>query len=292
MPKIQRTNETISENGYIHLVNIPSEKELSDFYENKYYGLIKTGSKAPEIRRLMSTERESEHNWLCKTLYSDIHNVLSLNSCNKILEVGCGTGDLLYYLKERNMEVVGIEPSKDASSIAITKKLNVYNTSFEAFTNTYPGLFDVVLFLSVLEHVPNPIHVLNLAKQTLKPNGIVCIRVPNDFNELQKFAKDKLECPEWWISRPDHINYFNFGSLSNILYSLGFEVIYSQGDFPMELFLLMGDNYINNPEIGNICHEKRKSFEFSISDELRRKLYSTLATIGIGRDCMIFGRLK
>jgi len=58
----------------------------------------------------------------------------------------------------------------------------------------------------------------------------------------------------------------------------------------MELFLLMGDNYVDNPEVGKQCHQKRVNFELSIPKELRRNLYNKLAELGLGRDCIIYAR--
>ncbi len=60
----------------------------------------------------------------------------------------------------------------------------------------------------------------------------------------------------------------------------------------MELFLTMGDDYINNPEIGKRCHQKRVSFELSIPAELRRNIYQALAKVGVGRDCFVCAKLK
>jgi hypothetical protein len=73
---------------------------------------------------------------------------------------------------------------------------------------------------------------------------------------------------------------------------MGFTVVYEQGDFPMELFLLMGDNYAGNSAMGNACHQKRVELETSLSGELRRRLYHSLAQSGIGRNCLTFAILN
>ena len=116
--------------------------------------------------------------------------------------------------------------------------------------------------------------------------------MPNDFTEIQLAAQQQINKDAWWIAIPDHINYFDFQSLNTLLRRLGFDVLYSQGDFPMELFLLMGDNYVGNPSVGNKCHKKRVFFETAIPGELRRGIYQAFAQVGIGRDCLTFGMLK
>lgn len=96
----------------------------------------------------------------------------------------------------------------------------------------------------------------------------------------------------WWIAAPEHINYFDFHSLEKLLQLLGYEVLAKTADFPMELFLLMGENYVDSPKIGKECHHKRIEFERNISKELRRELYESLAQLGLGRECTIYARPK
>ena len=133
----------------------------------------------------------------------------------------------------------------------------------------------------MLEHIPNPVEFLSLVKNLLTNTGMIVIQVPNDFNELQLAAQKQLNKKPWWIAIPDHINYFNFRSLHALLERLGFKVIHSQGSFPMELFLLMGDDYVGNPEVGSKCYQKRVRFEMSIPGELRRRIYIALSLIHI-----------
>ena len=117
--------------------------------------------------------------------------------------------------------------------------------------------------------MPSPNETLKLCKGLLKPSGMIYIEVPNDFNGLQAELVKK-GTDQWWVSVPDHVNYFTFGSLEKLLASLGFETALSTTGFPMEMFLLMGDNYLGNDELGSVCHQKRMNFELGISDEISR----------------------
>ena len=60
----------------------------------------------------------------------------------------------------------------------------------------------------------------------------------------------------------------------------------------MELFILMGEDYVRDEQVGKKCHKKRMKFELSISDEIRRNIYMSFAKLGIGRSCIIYARLK
>ena len=153
------------------------------------------------------------------------------------------------------------------------------------------GGFHGIVLVNVLEHVPDPAQVIRMCKLILAPDGLVCVRVPNDFSEIQSAAARELGSEEWWVVAPDHINYFDFDSLRALLARLGLEVVHAQGDFPMELFLLMGFDYVADAAIGGQCHRRRCAFEAAIPAALRRRIYRSLAEAGVGRNCLVFARL-
>jgi 2-polyprenyl-3-methyl-5-hydroxy-6-metoxy-1,4-benzoquinol methylase len=284
--------------GYRRLDPLPDDAELTRFYESQYYDLIRKGGRAPELRRLMAGGKEGglERRWLHETLYTDILYVLDKFVPGKrVLDVGCGVGEFLSFLKQKKRNAAGVEPAQEAAAAAQKKGLDVRAATLEEFAGGVSGKsgkFGAVVLLNVLEHTPRPENVVELVKKVLEPKGVICVRVPNDFSEIQLAAYDKLKKDPWWISPPDHINYFNFKSLQDFLEKLGFKIVYAQGDYPMELFLLQGDDYTGNPELGGKCHRKRVDFELSIPGELRRRMYQALALAGMGRDCLTFGRLK
>ena len=67
-----------------------------------------------------------------------------------------------------------------------------------------------------------------------------------------------------------------------------------ESTFPLELFLLMGQDYVKNPKIGKKIHLERIQFEKSFvkrkETELKRKIYQKLAEIGIGRTAIIYAK--
>jgi SAM-dependent methyltransferase len=286
--------------GYLRIDPIPSENELSVFYREKYYKLVKKGGRAPELRKTMSPGRiaQEEIKWLKGTLYQEINYTLKhilSNKSNKLLDIGCGLGIFLSFMDKAAWDVTGIEPSEDRD-LKRNSRFKIFNNKLEGFLLKHPfykNYFDVITLINVLEHVRNPKNIIDICKKLLNPKtGYICIRVPNDFNILQKFAEKNTNKKKWWIVTPDHINYFNLNSLQKFLETNGFKVIDKTVDFPMEMFLLMGEDYTNNQKIGSVCHRKRVNFELSIPYSFRRQLYRKLAELNIGRDCILYAKLK
>ena len=74
----------------------------------------------------------------------------------------------------------------------------------------------------------------------------------------------------------------------------GFEITLKQATFPLEIFLLMGFDYINNPKVGLKKHQERMKFEQNMNSqnaqELKQKIYQKFAEIGIGRRAIIYAK--
>jgi 2-polyprenyl-3-methyl-5-hydroxy-6-metoxy-1,4-benzoquinol methylase len=292
--------------GYRKLDPLPSDREVENYYTTRYYQLLRERRKAPELYRLLSNnsnERGSELHWLQRTLYNDILYYLKNNCVTTkeplLLDVGSGTGDFVKFIADIGWRVIGTEPSKDTKYLLMklrSEKLEIVDSTLESFyeeRKDLRGKINVITLLNVLEHVKDPYKILSLCSELCdRVCGVICVRVPNDFNQLQYFANGKVREKEWWISFPDHINYFNFESLEKLLQACGFEIMIRSTDFPMELFLLMGDNYVDDDKVGSVCHRKRRDFELSISQELRLQIYQCFAHLGIGRNCLVFGRVK
>ncbi len=283
--------------GYRRLEPLPSDSTLTEFYESRYYDLIRKGGRAPELRRHLvgGDEGRGELEWLRATLYDDLATVLGEQlSGKRVLDVGCGTGELVAYFAERGFVAEGIEPSAEAAAEARARGRTVTSSRLEPFAARADraGAYDAVTFLNVMEHVPSPIEILRATKQMLAPGGIVAIRVPNDFNDLQLATQEHLGLRPYWVAVPDHVNYFTVRSLVGVLDRVGFDVVHTQTDFPMELFLLMGDDYVSNPALGPECHKKRVALELAMPAAVRRRLYMALAAADLGRNTLVFARRR
>ena len=206
----------------------------------------------------------------------------------RLLDIGSGTGSFLKTAKSRGWRVFGIESSRQASAQARKAGIEVAEGFFN--TETAPGLgrFDAVHLSNVLECAPDPTAVAILARDLLDPGGVLCINVPNDFSPFQIAGRAAMSADEWWIAPPYHLNYFDFESAAGLLERLGLDIVERTTSFPMEAFLMMGDDYTRDRELGRACHKKRKRFDLALEaaglKETRRAFYRALANSGMGRE--------
>lgn len=110
-----------------------------------------------------------------------IKKIIKLAGQNKrILDIGCSTGYLAYFLKDQNNEVSGIDFLNGAIEIARQNNIVAYVCDIEneqlPFKDDY---FDLVVFSEVIEHLIDPNIVLEKIHQILKKNGLLIISTPN-----------------------------------------------------------------------------------------------------------------
>ncbi len=110
--------------------------------------------------------------------------------------------------------------------------------------------------------------------------------VPNDYSPMQRAARAGGLEP-WWLAPPHHLNYFGFASLERLLARCGFAPVARRTSFPMEAFLLMGDDYVSQPPLGRALHAKRKAFDLALPQGDRRAFYAALAAAGFGREATV-----
>lgn len=275
--------------GFRHVLPLPTAKEQRAAYEEAYY----RDEKPTYLARAREDAEWSRLAWDDRlSLFEDLLKGERTRALS-VLDIGCGPGWFLKVAADRGWKAQGIEPSRQAAEHGRSLGLDVVNAMFDEATATRVDVADVVHLNNMLEHVADPLNLLQLAIARTWPGGLICVGVPNDYNALQNAARAE-GLPPWWLAPPHHLNYFDFPSLERVLTRLGVEVVETLTSFPMELFLLMGENYIGNDGVGRACHLRRKQFDLALENaglgEVRRKLYGALAKAGIGREAIIVAR--
>jgi len=98
----------------------------------------------------------------------------------RLLDIGCGTGSISSMIRDlRRADVVGIEPNPGRAKRAAETGLTVINGLFTEDIPIKYGKFDVIMFADVLEHLENPIEILEQVKSALAPSGRILASIPN-----------------------------------------------------------------------------------------------------------------
>ena len=139
-----------------------------------------------------------------------------------LLDVGSALGYFLYVGREKNWAVEGVEISAFASNYAHDRfGLDVHNGKLEDMIDELNPPYDVVSFLHVLEHVPDPLATLKMAVDLLSEDGGILIEVP-DFGS----KKAQKEGEDWHLMiPPEHLYYFSESTLRRYLTEIGLTVM-------------------------------------------------------------------
>ncbi|HKG27234.1 MAG TPA: class I SAM-dependent methyltransferase, partial [Thermomicrobiales bacterium] len=124
-------------------------------------------------------QHETTHWWFRWRfdLISQVLGTLRQDGQLRILDAGCGTGQMLKCL-ESHGEAIGIDSSPQA--IGYARKRGVRRLVRGSITDPpfRDGSFDCVVALDVIEHVLDDIGILTKLHEVVKPGGHLIITVP------------------------------------------------------------------------------------------------------------------
>ncbi len=192
----------------------PSIKDIRYFYPNNY---------GPHIGMPITNS-----NFIKKIifrLWEDYKGLFSVDLVKnlvkgKILDIGCGSGAYLNYLRKKGWQVAGL----DVSPLAVkqTRRLGIECFMSEVYNADFrPESFNVVTAINTIEHMHNPLRSLKKINEILKKNGTLIIVVPNvESLEAKIFGR---HWHEWDI--PRHLYHFSLETLTKLLELANFNII-------------------------------------------------------------------
>lgn len=114
-------------------------------------------------------------------------NELVSRPAGRLLDVGCGRGDLGAMMIEHGWHVTGLEPSPKACAVAESRGIRVVEGTLGT-VQLEPETYDAAVFQNSLEHVSDPLANLEQVRDALVSGGIVVIISPNfDCWESRRF---------------------------------------------------------------------------------------------------------
>ncbi len=279
------------EYGYHRVDPVPTQEEVERYYQEDFYS-SEYKSFNDSTLEVQDEEKEFyDSRWeaICESCKDHFGKIEGLS----IFDIGFGFAQALLYFNKKGMKASGLEPSPEGFEYAKSQGLTVCQSGIEDFSCVGQERFDVVSILNVLEHLRNPAETLiNIREKLLKPGGLLIVDVPNEFNDFQTTGNAEFGLNEWWVCPPNHINYFSNTSLKRLLEKCSYKVHRSEASFPLDMFLVMGDVYVGNGELGKLCHEKRVKFEYLMRKHGKGKkltqLYEAMASLDLGRQIVVY----
>ncbi|NOZ51522.1 MAG: class I SAM-dependent methyltransferase [Gammaproteobacteria bacterium] len=138
----------------------------------------------------------------------------------KLLDVGCGDGSYIRYMQELGWDVKGIDFDPEALSNARAKGLFVQlgDLAQQQFPE---NTFDVITVNHVIEHVPEPLGLLQESQRILKPGGMLMIATPN----IASLGHQFFESGWVHLDPPRHLHIFTSSSLVTVVKKVGLQII-------------------------------------------------------------------
>ncbi|MDD5064774.1 MAG: class I SAM-dependent methyltransferase [Phycisphaerae bacterium] len=159
----------------------------------------------------------------------DIINLIPAGK-NKILEIGCGTGNTGKVLKEQGkaLEVIGIEKIPQAAESAKKNLNSVITADIETVEMPFDkGYFDYIIAADILEHLYNPWLTISNLKKYIKKDGFIITSIPNIRH--WRIVRELILKGNWTYNNAGllddtHIRFFTKKTMMKMIQSAGFTI--------------------------------------------------------------------
>lgn len=274
--------------GYAHLWPLPATGRTVEFHEAEFYDELK-----PTYRDSHQRDRE----WWDFVHDRRLQRIEQhRGQVGRLLDIGSGYGDLIARAQLLGWEAIGVEPSVSAAKWANDHGRPTACMPFSENSLIHQEQFDAIIFDQSIEHISDPVAAITRAVGALSDGGLICIVFANDFSPTQAAASEVVGANHWWVAPNEHLNYFSLDSMKEILSSAGAHLVDAIGTFPIDLFLTMGFDYVQDSELGRSLHERRMRLEFAFRDANQlaalESAYRGLAQAGLGREIEVIAGLS
>ena len=163
----------------------------------------------------------------------------------KILDIGCGRGNISLPLASLGYQVLGID--LDTNSIEEVKNRNNFNNAQfrvqDASTLDIDEKYDFIIASEVVEHIEEPTEFLKSLKNILKQKGFLIVTIPNGKSleerirkftthnkggqKIKKTIKQKIKREETIQTQADspHLHFFSLKKFEKLIIDAGYDII-------------------------------------------------------------------
>ncbi|KKP40272.1 MAG: methyltransferase-like protein [Candidatus Peregrinibacteria bacterium GW2011_GWC2_33_13] len=203
--------------------------------------------------------------WLkhCKNYTDIISKKLNLSQNSKVVEIASNDGYLLQYFVEKNIPVLGVEPSSSVAKIAEEKGIKTVTKFFGVNTaNELANIqekADLIIGNNVLAHVPDINDFVGGIKILLKESGTVTIEFPHLLNLINKNQFDTIY--------HEHFSYLSLYTVEKIFNHHGMD-IYDVEELPthggsLRIYACHLENMQKSKNVINLLSREK---EFGLTD--------------------------
>jgi SAM-dependent methyltransferase len=182
----------------------------------------------------------------------------------RILDVGCGSGSVLYALRQIGFtNLMGVDPYID-DHIRYKNGVCVLKTTIEALT----GQWDVIMFHHSLEHASRPLDQLRAASRLLSDDGVCIVRIP----VVSSFAWEHYGVHWVQLDAPRHLFLHSSDSMAMLTTQAGLKVddivfdstalqFWGSEQYLRDIPLRSERSYAVNPSKGIFSRDQIEAFE-------------------------------
>ena len=187
---------------------------LHKLYSDDYYSEMFTKSMIPIFDKRKQLIGENKYNQI-------LDFFLPNDSQNKVLDIGCGVGEVIDVFNDNGWNCEAIELNPVASEWLLEKGIKVFNDTLDNYQSEQQ--FDLIMAWNVVEHVTNPKEFIQKAHGLLRPGGLFVSEVPHGNSMLIDYCRSSGMDPLRILQGEQHIMLYSISAYKELHQMCGFK---------------------------------------------------------------------
>jgi 2-polyprenyl-3-methyl-5-hydroxy-6-metoxy-1,4-benzoquinol methylase len=193
-----------------YVSSLPPVEEIHQLYQGYWFSFRPRDLSASYATSLLSDVESSKRDMRLNRLAALAGGLEG----KRLLEIGCGCGELLTRARMRGASVFGNDISRESCEF-VQEKLHIPVLKGEIHQETLQNEFrnmDIIVMSDLIEHLTDPLTTLHSALNILNPGGLLLIVTPNG-----GAASDDVESAAKWVGFRVDLEHLQYVSARTIL---------------------------------------------------------------------------